>query len=352
MDRTLPADLLSLVKPRIVALLSITGLAAMAAAGGRDLSTTLAFGLAGGLIAASAAAANCYYDRHLDHYMDRTADRPLPSGRLDPRLALRFTAGLFVLGTVLGLATLPVESVAYMVLGALAYVGLYTILLKRRHWMGVVLGGSAGSFPVLAGWTAVEPLAPATFVLALVVFAWTPAHAWVLAFVYREDFAAANVPTLPVIASGRRVRRATWYSAGATLAIAALAVPLSGPLYATTLVVGGACLLVGFGQFHREGTEKAAVRAFFTSNLFLAALFLAWGLEGVLPGSLGILAVAAAVGLPLLFVQMWTAQPSLHGVPGAVGGEWCPFVVVARRTLGAITGRTRSGQRPPPHDHK
>lgn len=322
MDRTLPGDLLSLVKPRIVALLSVTGLAAMAAAGGRGLPTTLAFALAGGLVAASAAAANCYYDRHLDRQMERTADRPLPSGRLDSRLALAFATSLFALGIAVGLATLPAESVAYMALGAVAYVGLYTVLLKRRHWMGVVLGGSAGSLPVLAGWSAVRPLAPEALVLAAVVFAWTPAHAWALAFVYREDFDAAGVPTLPVVASERRVRRATWYSAWATLAVAVVAVPLSRPLYATTLVVGGACLLVGFRQFHREGTEESAVRAFFTSNLFLAALFLAWGIEGIVSGGIGILALASVVAVPLAFVRLWTARPSLHGVRGAVGGEW------------------------------
>lgn len=350
MGRTLASDLLSLTKPRIVALLSVTGLAAMAAAGGRDLPTTLAFTVAGGLIAASAASANCYYDRHIDRRMERTADRPLPSGRLDPRVALAFAAGLFVLGAAIGLATLPVASVAYMVIGAIAYVGLYTILLKRRHWMGVVLGGSAGSFPVLAGWVAVEPLGPAALVLALVVFAWTPAHAWALAFVYREEFATVDVPTLPVVTSARRVRRATWYSAWATLVVAGAAVPFAGPLYATALLVGGACLLVGFSQFHREGTEEAAVRAFFTSNLFLAALFAAWGLEGILPGGLNVLAVVAAVGLPLLFVRMWTARPSLDGVPGAVGGEWRSISSAARNSLWAVAGRTSSGQRPPPPD--
>jgi protoheme IX farnesyltransferase len=314
-----PADLWSLFKPRIVALLCLTGLAALFAAGGAPAGTVLAFAVAGGCVAAGAAAFNCYYDRALDRRMARTADRPLPSGRLAPRAALAVAVCALVFGSAVALLALPLPSVAYMWSGVASYVGLYTVALKRRHWLGVVLGGSAGSFPVLAGWTAVKPLTAEPIVLALVVFAWTPAHAWALAYVYRRDFVAAGVPTLPTVASPARVRRAVWVSVWATLAVAAVAVPLSSPVYGLTVAVGGAFLAVGYAQFYRRGTEPAAVRAFFTSNLFLAALFASWGAGGVVDVGGPWLRLGVLVGLPVAFVLLWARRPALRGVPGSTG---------------------------------
>jgi protoheme IX farnesyltransferase len=318
----LPRHLWSLVKPRIVALLCVTGAFAVFAAGGGSPAAVAAFVAAGALIAAGAAALNCWYDRELDREMERTADRPLPSGDLDHRVAFAFAVALTALGTAVGLAALPAESVGYMLAGFASYVGLYTVLLKRRHWLGVVLGGSAGSFPVLAGWTAVRPLAPEAVVLAAVVFAWTPAHAWALAHVYRSDFAAAEIPTLPVVASARRTRRAVWWSAVATLAVAALAVPFAPAPYATVLAVGGLLFLAGFRQYHREGTDAAAVRAFFTSNTFLALLFVAWGAGGALAGVGPVGCLAAAVLTAGTFAWLWRARPALRGVESAPATEW------------------------------
>ncbi|MFB6069245.1 MAG: heme o synthase [Halobacterium sp.] len=322
MSDALPRQLYSLVKPRIVALLCVTGAFAALAAGGAPVGVLASFLAAGALVAGGSAALNCWYDRRLDRHMERTADRPLPSGRLDHRVALAFAVGLLAAGAAVGAATLPRESVAYMLAGAASYVGLYTVLLKRRHWLGVVLGGSAGSFPVLAGWTAVRPLAPEAVVLAAVVFAWTPAHAWALATVYREDFAAAGVPTLPVVASRRTVRRAVWTSALATVAVAAAAVPLAPAPYAVTLAVAGGLFLAAFRAFHRDGGDATAVGAFFASNLFLAVLFVAWGAGGALGGvdaaGRGI-AVATTVAA---FACLWRARPALRGVDAAPAGEY------------------------------
>jgi protoheme IX farnesyltransferase len=321
MHSQLPRHLWSLVKPRIVTLLCVTGVFAVYAAGGGSPALVGSFLAAGACIAAASAAYNCWYDRELDRHMDRTADRPLPSGDLDHRVAFAFATGLLVAGTGLGLATLPVEAVAYMLAGAASYVLVYTVGLKRRHWLGVVLGGSAGSFPVLAGWTAVRPLAPEALVLAAVVFVWTPAHAWALAVVYREDFTEAEIPTLPVVASPRRVRRAVWYSAVGTLVVAAAALPFAPAPYASVFVVGGALFLAGFRQFHRMGTDAAAVRAFFTSNTFLAVLFVAWGVGGA-TGGVGpagqLLAAALTAGT---FAWLWTRRPALDGVTSAPAVE-------------------------------
>lgn len=312
----LARHLASLVKPRIVALLVVTGVAAVGAAGGVPPATLAAFALAGALVAAGSAALNCWYDRDLDRHMERTADRPLPSGDLDHRVALAFALGLVAAGTAVGLATLPAESVAYMLLGAASYAGLYTVGLKRRHWLGVVLGGSAGSFPVLAGWTVVRPLEPAALAMAALVFAWTPAHAWALAFVYRDDFRAADVPTLPAVASPSLVRRAVWHSTVAAVLVAAVVLPLTGSLYAATAAVVVPAFAWAFRSFRTRGSEASAVRAFFTSNLALALLFAGWALDGLVaasaPGTAAwaLFAAAALAGL-------WLRRPALRGVSAA-----------------------------------
>lgn len=321
-------DLLSLTKPRIAALLCLTGTGATFAAGGLAPWRLVAFVLAGLGMAGGAAVCNCYYDRDIDPAMDRTADRPLARGALDPRLALAFGVGLLAAATGIGLWALPTVSVAYMWLGVAAYVGLYTVLLKRRHPLGVVLGGSAGSFPVLAGWTAVRPLATPAVVMAALVFVWTPAHAWALGVVYRDEFAAAGVATLPAVTTLARVRRAVWISALGTIAVAALLVPVAGPVYAGALAAGAPLFGSVYRTFHRVGGEPRAVRAFFTSNVFLAAAFVAWGVDGIVAAE-PVGGVVAAAVTTAAFVGLWIARPSLDGVRASPPPAW------VRRTVRA-----------------
>lgn len=318
---TLAAAAWSLVKPRIVGLLLLTGLAGAMAAGGPPPVRLGAFVVAGGATAAGSAALNCYYDRELDCRMSRTADRPLPRGTVPPWTALALGVGLLAVGSVAGWLWLSRSSLTYMLLGVLAYVGLYTVGLKRRHYLGTPIGGLAGAFPVLAGWATVEPIGQEALILAALVVAWTPAHAWALAFVYRDDFGAAGIPTLPAVASEARVRRSIWRWALLTLAVAAVAVPLSGVLYAACFLAAAGPYLFAFRSFRHSGSEPAAVRAFFTANLFLAVLFLAWaagGLVGQVP--LAMVAVSG-VGVSLLFLGLWGARPRLRGVTAAAGGE-------------------------------
>lgn len=316
----------SLVKPRIVALLCLTGASGLVATGGATPGTLIAFVVAGACMAAGAAGLNCWYDRDIDPKMERTADRALPAGDLDAGTALGASVAFIALGTAVGVLALPLVSVTYMWLGLAAYVGLYTIALKRRHWMGVVLGGSAGSFPVLAGWTVVEPLSLDAVGLAALVFVWTPAHAWALAHVYRDDFAAADIPTYPVVKGIAKNRRAVWVSALVTVALALALTPVAGTAYTVAVILGSPLYLVAYLAYYRGGSEPEAVRAFFTSNLYLAVVFLAWAVGGILPaiGPLGTVLEAAII--PFMFVKMWTARPGLRGVEGAVGGEWLPAV--------------------------
>jgi len=312
--------LLSLVKPRIAALLCLTGVTASFAAGGLPVVELVAFALAGVGMAGGSAALNCYYDRDIDPQMKRTADRPLARGTLSPRAALAFGVGLLVAATAVGLAALPPVSVGFMWLGVASYVGLYTVLLKRRHWLGVVLGGSAGSFPVLAGWTAVRPLALPAVLMATLVFVWTPAHAWALAVVYRADFATVGIPTLPVVASPARVRRAIRASVLLTVGVALAPVPAAGVVYAAAALPATGLFVLAYRRFTRRGGDALAVRAFFTSNVFLAAVFVGWGASGVTDS---ILVAALAGGATVaLFAKTWRVRPSLGGVRAAPGPAW------------------------------
>ncbi len=329
----------SFVKPRIVSLLLLTGVSGALAAGGPSPVRLGAFVVAGGATAAGSAALNCYYDRRLDRRMTRTAGRPLPQGLVPPWTALALGAVLLGVGTAAGWLWLPLASVAYMLLGALAYVGLYTVGLKRRHHLATPIGGLAGAFPVLAGWATVQPISLEALLLAALVVAWTPAHAWALAFVYRDDFKAAGIPTLPAVASEARVRRSVWRWALGTIAVAALAVPFAGDLYGACLVAAAGPYLLGFRAFQRTGSEPTAVRAFFTANLFLAVLFLAWAAGGLI-GALPVSVVAVlALAVPLLFFGLWSARPSLGGVAAAAGSERAAMEQLrARLPAGGIDG--------------
>lgn len=163
--------------------------------------------------------------------------------------------------------------------------------------------------------------------MATLVFVWTPAHAWALAVVYREDFAAVDIPTLPVVTSPLRARKAIWVSALATVATAGLLVPFAGLAYLGAFLPAAALFLLVYHQFVQRGGDSEAVRAFFTSNVFLATLFVGWGVTGVADGQVAGLAVALTT--VVLFAKMWAARPRLRDVRAAPGPDW---TAMAERT--------------------
>ena len=201
---------LALTKPRIVELLLLTTVPVMflAQRGVPSLELVLATVVGGTLAAGSANTLNCVLDRDIDERMLRTRRRPLPRHQVSTSSALVFGLALGVLATLL-LATAVNELSAGLALAAnVFYVLGYTLVLKRRTPQNIVWGGAAGCFPALIGWTAVTgSLAWPPVVLFLVVFFWTPPHFWSLAIRYRDDYAAADVPMLPVRAGARAVAR-------------------------------------------------------------------------------------------------------------------------------------------------
>jgi protoheme IX farnesyltransferase len=284
---------LGLTKPRIIELLLVTTVPAtfLAAGGVPPLTVVLTTMIGGCLAAASANAFNCVLDRDIDERMRRTRRRPLPRHAVAP-------LGATVFGMILGIAaTLWLGYFvnwlsAALALGANAfYIAVYTLWLKRRTPQNIVWGGIAGCFPPLIGWTAVTgSLAFTPFVMFLIVFFWTPPHTWALAMRYREDYAGANVPMLPVVRSAPVVARQIMAYSAVTVFVSLALWPVAHTswLYPAVAVVLGAALLwqsaLLLARAQRGLTDAALqpMRLFHWSNSYLALLFVAAAVDTLL----------------------------------------------------------------------
>ncbi len=275
-----------LTKPRIIELLLVTTVPAMflAANGVPSLILVLSTMFGGCLAAASANVFNCVLDRDIDEQMRRTRRRPLPRHAVGPEAATAFGVVLGVAATLwLGFAVNWLS--ALLALSAnVFYVIVYTLWLKRRTSQNIVWGGIAGCFPPLIGWTAVTgSVALAPFVLFAIVFFWTPPHTWALAMRYREDYAAAKVPMLPVVSPAPAVSiRILLYSlATVGVSLALWPVADTGWLYPTVAATAGTVLVWESWQLlsrANAGLQDAALkpmRLFHWSNSYLALVFVA-----------------------------------------------------------------------------
>ena len=198
------AAYVALTKPRIIELLLVTTVPAMIVAErGMPATWLILATLVGGTLAAGGAnATNMVIDRDIDKLMHRTRKRPLVTGEITPRNALIFAVGLEIAAAAwLAMVVNPLSAVLALS-ATLFYVFVYTLWLKRTSTQNIVIGGAAGAVPVLVGWAAVtNALAVAPFVMFAIIFVWTPPHFWALAIRYRADYAAADVPMLPVVAT-------------------------------------------------------------------------------------------------------------------------------------------------------
>ncbi len=270
----------ALTKPRIVELLLVTTLPTMFVAHRGVPSVGLMFATLGGgaLAAGGANALNMVLDRDIDRVMHRTRNRPLVTGEVTPRAATVFAFILEAAAFVELWGAVNLISAVLALSATAFYLLVYTLWLKRTSSQNIVIGGAAGAVPVLVGWTAVTGrLSWAPVVLFAVIFIWTPPHFWALAIKYREDYAAANVPMLPVVASlGRTASRIVVYT---VLLVAATvlfsAVGHMGALYLAVAVVLGALFLVYALRLRREQTPRAAMALFRYSITYLMLLFFA-----------------------------------------------------------------------------
>jgi protoheme IX farnesyltransferase len=276
---SLRRSLMVLFKVRVVLLLLVAAVGgAFIAAGGWPGAGSLALLLlTGGLAAAGASAINQYLEQELDARMERTQRRPLAAG------SLARTRWVPVIGTLMillpSLSVLPFNPplAVFVLLGAGIYLYIYTIWLKPRTPLNIVVGGAAGSAAVLSGSAAVGHWhEPGAVVLALLVFLWTPTHFWSLAIAYRDDYARGGFPMLPV---QTRPRAAAWWvllhTAGAALAGLALAVhPALGWLYLGPVALATALLLTLSVRLIDTPGKKRALALFHSSNVYLAVLML------------------------------------------------------------------------------
>ncbi len=284
--RELVSAYVALTKPRIIELLLLTTLPVMflASDGVPPLGLVVATLVGGTLSAGSANVLNCVVDADIDARMRRTRRRPLARDLVSRRSALVFGLVLGAVSTV-GLGVLVNWLSACLALAAnVFYVVGYTIWLKPRTSQNIVWGGAAGCFPTLIGWTAVQDgLAWPPVVLFLVVFLWTPPHFWALAMRYREDYAAADVPMLPVVAPTQVVARQILRYALATVAMSLVLWPaahtgLVYPAFAAVLgaaFIGESALLLSRARGSDDLSVLQPMRLFHLSNLYLSLLFLA-----------------------------------------------------------------------------
>jgi protoheme IX farnesyltransferase len=255
------------------------------AASGPALSALVLLFVATVIAAGGAGALNHVLDRDLDARMPRTARRPLPSGRIR-RVWHVVALGLGLVGVGVSLAFWRFHPLVgiHVFLGAFTYVVVYTVWLKRRSWLNVVIGGLAGSFAVLAGGSAARPelcLPPVLF--ALVLFFWSPSHFWSLAIAYRQDYAGARIPMLPVVkGEASAVRGILLNTVGLlTASILPFALGILGWVYLMLgVVAGGSLLVIRQAQLRAHPTDRRlALRSFHASNLFLLLLFLGVALD-------------------------------------------------------------------------
>ena len=284
---------IGLTKPRIIELLLLTTVPVMflAQRGVPPLGLVVATVLGGTLSAGSANALNCVYDADIDEQMRRTRRRALPRHLVSTRAALVFGLVLGVVSTLwLGLLVNWLSAGLALAANVFYVVG-YTMILKRRTTQNIVWGGAAGCFPALIGWTAVTgELAWSPVVLFLVVFFWTPPHFWALAIRYREDYAAADVPMLPVKAGAKVVATQIVAYSYVMVATSLLLWPVAGTgwLYPVVAAVLGAAFLVESHLLLRRSAQSDDVvalkpmRLFHWSNMYLSLLFVAIALDPLL----------------------------------------------------------------------
>ncbi|MEO5974611.1 MAG: heme o synthase [Ilumatobacteraceae bacterium] len=277
----------ALTKPRIIELLLVTTIPTMVLAEGKWPATALMIvTLVGGTLAAGGAnAINMYVDRDIDCLMLRTQNRPLVTGVITPNAALAFAISLEICAFVVLAIGANLLAACLALSATLFYVFVYSIWLKRTSKHNIVIGGAAGAVPVLVGWAAVtNSLSWTPVILFLVIFFWTPPHFWALAIRHADDYRAAGVPMLPVVATMREtVRSMVAYSVVLVLTTIVL-IPVAGMgwVYGITALVMGVAFLVGTFRLGSDPSEARSMRLFSFSITYVTVLFLAVTLDVLL----------------------------------------------------------------------
>jgi heme o synthase len=278
----------ALTKPRVVALLVLTTMVAMAISvptGQWQVVRMMAVLVGGWFSAAGASAMNQYLDRETDARMSRTKNRPIPSKRVAPEHALIFAFVLLLASTVvLWFGANPLAAILAGV-GVVYYAGVYTLLLKPYAAINVIVGGGAGAIPVLVGWAAgAGRIQPEALLLFAIVFFWSPPHSWALALLVEKDYREVGIPLLPFPIGGLWTKlQAIWYT---LLLVIITLLPLPLQMFSLFYYAGafflGAGLLAMSLRLLAEGSKAAARKMYKSSSMYLGLLFLLMLLDHIL----------------------------------------------------------------------
>ena len=280
-------DYWRLTKPRIWGLLVFTGAIAMLVAFKETPGSTLSPSLfATGITAlilgsASAEVLTNYHDRDIDAMMKRTMKRALPAGRVRPSTALTFGLAMAVLSILVPLLLINTISATFMLAGLIDNIVIYSLLLKRRSWLNIILGGISGGMPVLVGYTAVAgAVSPIALYMSALVIVWIPTHIWSLAIFNRKDYEAAKVPMLPIV-FGDKVASICVAGTSALLTVFSVAIFLFTPVsifYTLTAVVLGGIILMYSARLAMTQSNKTAWTLFKFTSPYLSIIFLVLGI--------------------------------------------------------------------------
>jgi protoheme IX farnesyltransferase len=278
--REIASAYLALTKPRIISLLLITTIPAMILAdkGMPSIWLIIATVIGGTLAAGGANAINCYLDRDIDEIMHRTQGRPLPLGKMEPMSALYFALMLEVAAFALLAATSNLLAATLAISATAFYVFIYTMWLKRTTSQNIVIGGAAGAFPPLVGWAAVTGnIGVPALILFAIIFFWTPPHFWALAIKYKDDYARARIPMLPVVASMESTKTQMFWYAVALVPVSLLlfATGTAGWIYLAVALALGAMFVRQTWLLRRDERPGAAMGVFKVSIYYLSLIFIA-----------------------------------------------------------------------------
>lgn len=276
------ADLIALTKPKVQILLLLTTVTAMYAAGNPSPLLVLATVIGGSLASGGASAINHWYDRDIDTLMSRTQDRPIPSGRMEPHVALWVGLWLTIASFVLLAVAANITAALLAFAGFAWYVGVYTMWLKRRTTNNIVIGGLAGAFPPMVGWAAVTGgFAVDSLYPFAIVFAWTAPHFWALSMLIKDDYAAASIPMLPVVRGDRYTFKAivAWSAITVLVSVVPVITGAFGTIYLVAALLLGAELMRQSWLLLRDGTRARALSLHLYALAYLSVLFAAMVLD-------------------------------------------------------------------------
>ncbi|MBI5048142.1 MAG: protoheme IX farnesyltransferase [Deltaproteobacteria bacterium] len=272
---------LPLFKLRICSLITFSAVVGLISApsGNISISSVAFLILATMMASASASAFNHYFDTDIDSVMKRTQARPMPSRQIDnSKKPLFIAVVLFIASILISFKALNYMVGLHLFLGALVYAVIYTVWLKRRSWLNIIIGGLAGSFAVLAGGASQTPdLCLLPVLLSITMFFWTPSHFWSFAIVHREEYAKAGIPMLPVLIGDSKTAR--YILLNTIILVISSFLPsyfgYLGIIYTITAVLVGAFFLIRNIQLIKDTSKEIAWKNFKASMVYLGMLFLA-----------------------------------------------------------------------------